>query len=231
MYTQVRNNYNNQLINTKKMKAKKSTLSILLCCFIVMATSCGSKNEPSAQQLPDAIQKEIIAQIFGAGTSASGVSMVSPSKTIANKSIFKSPATAATSIPIPTSVTDGPNGGTLTLSGSMDLSSGSVDAGTISMTMSEVFAGYGIMADSKTYTLSGTILYTGNFVISTNKMTSKFTTKGSLTVVGAGYNKQMAIDLIETMTVNVNSTTNTSSTSVTVTGTIAGESINYTVTE
>ena len=231
MQKQVLKDYNKQLNNTKKMKAKKSTLSILLCCFIVMATSCGSKNEPSAQQLPDAIQKEIIAQIFGAGTSASGVSMVSPSKTIANKSIFKSPATAATSIPIPTSVTDGPNGGTLTLLGSMDLSSGSVDAGTISMTMSEVFAGYGIMADSKTYTLSGTILYTGNFVISTNKMTSKFTTKGSLTVVGAGYNKQMAIDLIETMTVNVNSTTNTSSTSVTVTGTIAGESINYTVSQ
>ena len=231
MQKQVLKDYNKQLNNTKKMKAKKSTLSILLCCFIVMATSCGSKNEPSAQQLPDAIQKEIIAQIFGAGTSASGVSMVSPSKTIANKSIFKSPATAATSIPIPTSVTDGPNGGTLTLSGSMDLSSGSVDAGTISMTMSEVFAGYGIMADSKTYTLSGTILYTGNFVISTNKMTSKFTTKGSLTVVGMGYNKQMAIDLTETMTVNVNSLTSTSSTSLTVTGTIAGESINYTVTQ
>ena len=186
MQKQVLKDYNKQLNNTKKMKTKKSTLSILLCCFIVMATSCGSKNEPSAQQLPDAIQREIIAQIFGVGTSASGISMVIPSKTIANKSIFKSPATAATSIPIPTSVTDGPNGGTLTLSGTMDLSSGSAESGTISMTMSEVFAGYGIMADSKTYTLSGTILYTGNFVISTNKMTSKFTTKGSFTVVGGG---------------------------------------------
>jgi len=87
------------------------------------------------------------------------------------------------------------------------------------------------MADSKTYTLSGTILYAGNFVISTNKMTSKFTTKGSLTVFGTGYNKQMAIDLTETMTVNVNSITSTTSTSLTVTGTIGGQSINYTVSQ
>ena len=213
------------------MKTKKSTLSILFYCFIVMATSCGSKDEPSAQKLPDAIQKEIIAQIFGAGARTSGVSMVSPAKTIANQPVFKSPASGAISIPIPTSTTDGPNGGTLTLSGTMDMSSNTAEAGTLSMTMSEVFAGYGILADTKTYTMSGTILYTGDFVMSTTKMTGKYTVKGSLTVVGAGYNKQMAIDLTETMSVNVNSTTNTSSTSVTVTGTIAGESINYTVTQ
>ena len=213
------------------MKTKKSVLSIVFCSLIILATGCGSKNDPSAQKLPDAVQKEIIAQIFGAGASASGVSMVSPSKTSANKPVFKSPTTGAISIPIPTSTTDGPNGGTLTLSGTMDMSSNTAEAGTLSMTMSEVFAGYGILADTKTYTMSGTILYTGDFVMSTNKMTGKFTVKGSLTVVGAGYNKQMAIDLTETMTVNVNSTTNTSSTSVTVTGTIAGESINYTVTQ
>ena len=213
------------------MKTKKSTLSIVFGCIIVMATSCGSKNDPSAQKLPDAVQKEIIAQIFGVGIDASGVSMVSPSKTITNQPIFKSPASGAISIPIPTSTTDGPNGGTLTLSGNMDMSSNTAEAGTLSMTMSEVFAGYGIIADTKTYTMSGTILYTGNFIISTNKMTGKFTVKGSLTVVGVGYNKPMAIDLTETMTVNINSATNTSSTSVTVTGTIGGETINYTVTQ
>jgi len=113
----------------------------------------------------------------------------------------------------------------------MDMSSNTAEAGTLSMTLSEVFAGYGIIADTKTYTMSGTILYTGNYVISTTKMTGKFTVKGSLTVVGAGYNKQMAIDLTETMYVIVNGATNTSSTSVTVTGTIAGETINYTVTQ
>ena len=213
------------------MKTKKSTLSILSCCFILLVTSCGSKNDPSAQQLPDPIQKEIIAQIFGAGASISGVSMVSPSKNMANHPAFKSPALAATSIPIPTTVTDGPNGGTLTLSGNMDMTSTSADAGTISMTLSEVFAGYGIIADTKTYTLSGTIDYKGNFNISTNKITGKSTTKGSLTVVGQGYNKQMTFDLTETMSVTVNSTTGTTSTSVTVTGSIAGQSINYTVTE
>jgi len=213
------------------MKTKKSTLSILSCCFILLVTSCGSKNDPSAQQLPDPIQKEIIAQIFGAGASISGVSMVSPSKNMANHPAFKSPALAATSIPIPTTVTDGPNGGTLTLSGNMDMTSTSADAGTISMTLSEVFAGYGIIADTKTYTLSGTIDYTGNFNISTTKMTGKSTTKGSLNVVGQGYNKQMTFDLTETMSVTVNSTTGTTSTSVTVTGSIAGQSINYTVTQ
>jgi len=213
------------------MKTKKPTLSILLCCFIVLATSCGSKNDPSAQKLPDPIQKEIIVQIFGAGASASGVSMVSPSKTIANQPVFKSPASVATGIAIPTSVTEGPYGGTLTLSGNMDVSSGSTDAGTISMTLSEVFSGYGIIADTKTYTLNGTIQYTGNFVLSTTNMTGKFTTHGSLTVVGQGYNKQMAIDLTETISEKINTTTNTTSTTVTVTGTIAGESINYTVTQ
>ena len=213
------------------MKTKKSTLSILSCCFILMVTSCGSKNDPSAQQLPDPIQKEIIAQIFGAGASASGVSMVSSSKTMASQPVFKSPSLAATSIPIPTTVTDGPNGGTISVSGSIDMSTNSADAGTISMTMSEVFAGYGIIADTKTYTMSGTIDYTGNFNISTTKMTGKSTTKGSLTVVGQGYNKQMAIDLTETMTLNVNGTTGTTSNSVNVTGTIAGQSINYTVTQ
>jgi len=213
------------------MKTKKSTLSILSCCLILMVTSCGSKNDPSAQQLPDPIQKEIIAQIFGAGSSASGVSMVSPSKTITTQSVFKSPALAATSIPIPSTVTDGPNGGTLTLSGNMDMTSTSADAATLSMTLSEVFAGYGIIADTKTYTLSGTIDYTGNFNISTNKMTGKSTTKGSLTVVGQGYNKQMTFDLTETMTLNVNGTTGTTSTSETITGTIGGQSINYTVTQ
>jgi len=213
------------------MKTKKSTLSILSCCFILLVTSCSSKNEPTAQQLPDPIQKEIIAQIFGAGASISGVSMVSPSKNMANHPAFKSPALAATSIPIPTTVTDGPNGGTLTLSGNMDMTSTSADAGTISMTLSEVFAGYGIIADTKTYTLSGTIDYTGNFNISTTKMTGKSTTKGSLNVVGQGYNKQMTFDLTETMSVTVNSTTGTTSTSVTVTGSIAGQSINYTVNQ
>ena len=157
--------------------------------------------------------------------------MVSPSKNMANQFAFKSPALAATSIPIPTTVTDGPNGGTLTLSGNMDITSGSTEAGILSMTMSEVFAGYGIIADTKTYTLSGTIDYKGNFNISTNKITGKSTTKGSLTVVGQGYNKQMTFDLTETISVTVNSTTGTSSTSVTVTGSIAGQSINYTVTE
>ena len=213
------------------MKTKKSTLSIISCCLILMVTSCGSKNDPSVQQLPDPIQKEIIAQIFGAGSSASGVSMVSPSKTITTQSVFKSPALAATSIPIPSTVTDGPNGGTLTLSGNMDMTSTSADAATLSMTLSEVFAGYGIIADTKTYTLSGTIDYTGNFNISTNKMTGKSTTKGSLTVVGQGYNKQMTFDLTETMTLNVNGTTGTTSTSETITGTIGGQSINYTVTQ
>ena len=216
---------NNQLIN-KKMKTKKTTLSILLCSFIVLATGCGSKNEPAAQTLPDPVQKEIIAQIFGAGASVSGASMVSPSKTMTSQPVFKSPASAATSIPIPTSTTDGPNGGTLTISGNMDITTG-----TISMTMSEVFASFGIIADTKTYTLSGTILYTGNIVSTTTKMTGKYTTKGSLTVVGASYNKQMTIDLTETMSVTINSTTSTTSTSVTVTGTIAGQSINYTVTQ
>jgi len=213
------------------MKTKKSTLSIISCCLILMVTSCGSKNDPSVQQLPDPIQKEIIAQIFGAGSSASGVSMVSQSKTITTQSVFKSPALAATSIPIPSTVTDGPNGGTLTLSGNMDMTSTSADAATLSMTLSEVFAGYGIIADTKTYTLSGTIDYTGNFNISTNKMTGKSTTKGSLTVVGQGYNKQMTFDLTETMTLNVNGTTGTTSTSETITGTIGGQSINYTVTQ
>jgi len=213
------------------MKTKKSTLSILSCCFILLVTSCGSKNDRSAQQLPDPIQKEIIAQIFGAGSSISGVSMVSPSKNMANQFAFKSPALAATSIPIPTTVTDGPNGGTLTLSGNMDMTSTSAEAGTISITLSEVFAGYGIIADTKTYTLSGTIDYKGNFNISTNKITGKSTTKGSLTVVGQGYNKQMTFDLTETMSATVNSASGTSSTSVTVTGSIAGQSINYTVTE
>ena len=177
------------------MKTKKSVLSIVFCSLIILATGCGSKNDPSAQKLPDAVQKEIIAQIFGAGARTSGVSMVSPSKTIANQPVFKSPASGAISIPIPTSTTDGPNGGTLTLSGTMDMSSNTAEAGTLSMTMSEVFAGYGILADTKTYTMSGTILYTGDFVMSTTKMTGKYTVKGSLTVVGAGYNKQMAIDL------------------------------------
>ena len=74
------------------MKTKKSTLSILSCCFILMVTSCGSKNDPTAQQLPDPVQKEIIAQIFGVGASFSGVSMISPSKTVVNQPVFKSPA-------------------------------------------------------------------------------------------------------------------------------------------
>ena len=212
------------------MKTNKSTLSILLCGFIVTITSCGSKNDPAAQKLPDPIQKEIIAQIFGAGASASGVSTVSPSKTKTNQFLFKSPASGATSIPIPSYTTDGPNGGTLTLSGNMDMTS-TTNAGTISMTMNEVFTGFGIIADTNTYTMSGTIQYTGNFDITTNKVTGKFTTNGTLTVAGTGYNKQMAIDLTETMTETINTTTNTTSTSVTVTGTIAGESINYTVTQ
>ena len=209
---------------------KKSTLSILFCGFIVLTTSCGSKNDPAAQKLPDPIQKEIIAQIFGAGTSASGVSTVSPSKTKTNQPMFKSPASGATSIPIPSTTTDGPNGGTLTLSGNIDMTS-TANEGTMSMTMSEVFAGFGIIADTNTYTMSGTIQYTGNFVITTNKVTGKFTTNGSLTVAGTGYNKQMAIDLTETMVENINTTTNTTSTSVTVNGTIAGEAINYTVSQ
>ena len=159
--------------------------------------------------------------------------MVSPSKTMVNQPVFKSPALAATSIPIPTTVMDGPDGGTITVSCSMDMSTTSADAGTMSMTMSEIFAGYGIIADTKTYTMSGTIDYTGNFNFSTNKMTGKSTTKGSLTVVGQGYNKQMTFDLTETMTlnVNVNGTTGATSTSETVTGTIGGQSINYTVTQ
>jgi len=221
---------NNQL-NIKKMKTKKSTLSIFLCGFIMLATSCGTKNDPTAQKLPDPIEKEIIAQIFGASTSASGVSMVSPSKIIANQFMFKAPALAATSIPIPDTTTDGPNGGTITISGDIDMTATTSSSGTMSMTMSEVFSSFGIIADGNTYTMSGTIQCTGNFVISTTKMTGKFTTSGSLTVVGPSYNKQMAIDLTETMTVNMDSSQQVTSSTVTVAGTIGGQSINYTVTQ
>ena len=198
--------------------------SVVLKCY-----DWAMEQREKGQKLPDPVQKEIIAQIFGAGTSASGVSTVSPSKTKTNQLIFKSPASGATSIPIPTSTIDGPNGGTLTLTGNMDMSS-TADASTISMTMSEVFAGFGIIADTNTYTMSGTIQYTGNIVVSTTKVTGKYTSTGTLTVAGTGYNKLMAIDLTETMVENVNSTTSTTSTSVTVTGTIAGEAINYTTT-
>lgn len=157
--------------------------------------------------------------------------MVSPAKTIANQTIFKSPASAATSIPIPTNTSNGPNGGTLTISGNMDVSATTASAGTITMTMSEVFSNFGIIAESKTYTISGTIQYTGNFVMSINKITGKYTTKGSLTVVGSGYNKVMAIDLTETMSANMDSSQKATSTTMTVTGTIDGISINYTVTQ
>ena len=217
-------------INNKKMKTKKSTLSILFCGLLLLATSCGTKNDP-AQTTPDAVQKEIITQIFGAGSGASGLSLVSPAKSIATKNLFKSPASAATSIPIPTTTTDGPNGGTLTISGNLDMTSTSADAATMTMTMSEVFSGFGIIAESKTYTMSGTIQYSGNYVISSSKITGKFTTSGSLTVVGSGYNKQMAIDLTETMSATMNSSQQATSTTITVTGTIAGQTINYTVTQ
>jgi hypothetical protein len=213
------------------MKTSKLTLSILFCGFIMLATSCGSKNEPAAQVLPDPVQKEIITQIFGAGATASGVSMVSPAKIIANQSIFKAPAQVPTSIPIPSSTIDGPNGGTLTISGNMDVSASSTYESIISMRMSELFTNYGIIADGNTYTMNGTIQYTGNFNISTNKMTGKFTTSGSLTVAGTNYNKQMAINLTETMSVTENASQSTTSTSITMTGTIGGQTINYTVTQ
>jgi hypothetical protein len=212
------------------MKTKKSTLSILFCGFLILATSCGSKNDPQA--LPDPIQKEIITQIFAAGSDVSGVSYVRPSKTIANQLIFKSPTSATTTVPIPANTSNGPNGGTITVSGNMDIISASADAGTnMSMTISEVFSSFGIIAQGNTYTMTGTILYTGSLIISPTIISGKFTTNGSLTVVGTGYNKQMAINLTETMSENVNISTGTITTTVTVTGTIDGQTINYTVTK
>jgi len=213
------------------MKTKNSTLSILFCGFLMLATSCGSKNDPEAQALPDPIQKEIITQIFGAGESASGLSLVSPSKRIANQTIFKAPALAATSLPIPSFTTDGPNGGTLTISGNMDVDYSNANAYSMTMTMSEVFSAFGIIAETKTYTMSGTIQYTGSYVISSNKATGKFTTTGSLTVVGSGYNKQMSVNLTETTVETLDSSQNVTSTTDTVTGTIGGQLINYTVTQ
>ena len=210
-----------------KMETKKSTLSIVLCGLLLLATSCGTKNDP--QLLPDPVQKEIITQIFAAGSNASGISKVGPSKTI--HSIFKSPASAATSIPFPVSTVDGPNGGTISISGTMDLSITSPEAMSMSMTLSEVFSGYGIIAETKPYTLSGTIQYSGSYTVSAGKATGKFTSNGSLTVVGSGYNKQMAIDLTQTMTETLDSSQGTTSATVTVTGTIGGQSINYTVTQ
>ncbi len=209
------------------METKKSTLSIVLFGLLLLATSCGTKNDP--QSLPDPVQKEIITQIFAAGSRTSGLSNVSPSKTI--QTLFKSPASAATSIPFPGSTVDGPNGGTVTISGNMDLSIPSAEAMTMSMTLSEVFSGYGIIAETKTYTMTGTIQYGGNYVVASGKATGKFTTNGSLTVVGSGYNKQMAIDLTQTMTANLDSSQNATSTTVTITGTIGGQAVNYTVTQ
>ena len=209
------------------METKKSTLSIVLFGLLLLATSCGTKNDP--QLLPDPVQKEIITQIFTAGSNASGISKVSPSKTI--HSIFKSPASAATSIPFPGSTVDGPNGGTISISGNMDLSITSADAMTMSMTLSEVFSGYGIIAETKPYTMTGTIQYSGNYVVAAGKATGKFSSSGSLTVAGTGYNKQMAIDLTQTVTETLDSSQSTTSTTVTVTGTIGGQAVNYTVTQ
>ena len=213
------------------MKTKTSTLSILLCSFILLATSCGSKNEPAAQVQPDPIQKEIITQIFAAGSSASGVSMVRSSKSIAGPTFFKAPASGTPSIPIPSTTTEGPNGGTITISGNLVVTNPSVDATNISMSLSEVFSSFGIIADTKTYTMSGTVQYLGSFAVSTNKMMGKFTANGTLIVVGDSYNKQMEVNLTETITVNVNSSTNTTNSTITVAGTIAGQTINYTVTQ
>ena len=67
--------------------------------------------------------------------------------------------------------------------------------------------------------------------MSTTKIFGKFTASGSLIIVGPSYNKQMAINLTETMTTNVNSSQITTNTTVTVAGTIGGQAINYTVTE
>jgi len=216
------------------MKTKKSTLAILFCGFLMLATSCGSKNDPSAQSLPDPIQKEIITQIFGAGGAVGGPSFVKPFKTIAYQPVFKSPASPSTSVPLTTTTTNGPNGGTVTVSGSVDaVTDATGNGGTMSMTMSEVFSSFGIIAEAKTYTMSGNIQYNANMVVagtsSTIKMTGKITISGSLTVVGTGYNKQMAVNLTETL--NISSSQTASSGTVTVTGTIGGQSINYTVTQ
>lgn len=218
------------------MKTKQTTLSILFYGILMLVTSCGSKNEPSTTVLPDAIQKGIITEIFWAG--ASSIAMVSPSKLIANQNIFKSPASNTRDIQIPRSIITGLNGGTVTLSGTLDESRDTTgNVSTTSMTIDEDFINYGIVADAKNYTIGGTIQCTGSIVSttvgSTSKTTSKLTTIGSLAVAGTGYNKTMAINLVQSSssTVTISGNKPTSSSTVTVTGTIGGQTVNYTITE
>jgi len=204
----------------------KKTLIFLGFVSLIALCSC-SKDSTVVNVKPDPVEEAIIGAIFNVGNS--GLSNVGPAMAPTKNLSLRA---VTTDYPINQALNysqAGEAGGTVSVTGAITGSMSDTGNSTMVMNMTEAFQNYGLTVDSKPYTSTGSILYKGNISMSNANnanitMTANFTIGGSLTIVGANYNKTTAMQLA--ISENVKGT----SISMSVTGTVGGKAVNYSET-
>jgi hypothetical protein len=94
------------------------------------------------------------------------------------------------------------------------------------MNINEAFKDYGMMIESKNYTITGNIIYKGDMVMNNvaQSITAKSTIGGSLNIAGPSYNKTTTMQLVIDESIKGNSMT------VSVSGSVGGKAVNYSQT-
>jgi hypothetical protein len=201
-------------IITDKKKMKKIFTFSLIALFAFV--SCVKKSDPALDN------KDLVGEIFKAGmTWSSDV----------KGSLFKG-AKGSTPINFTAEYTQyGPKGGKIHVTGgvtgsiSWDNSTGNILGGTILIGLTETISDYAFESNGKTYTMNGApyISLTGTFTLLAGGTSfgtaSSIQIGGGARVTGSGYDKTTNINI----TIIVNST----GTGGRVSGTIGGESLNY----
>lgn len=183
---------------------------------------CKKDKDESAPTLDN---KVLIDEVFKAG-------MTGYSSGMGGKSLIKS---VESSYPINVSVestTQGPEGGTIhvlgSITGTMNIDdlSGAFQGGTLLLGLTETINDYGFMCNGQKYVMNGDpyLSLTGTFTIQPDGNTfgtaSSMHFGGGVNVTGPGYDQTVNMDI--TIIINSNGTGGT------VSGTIGGEHVNYT---
>ncbi len=225
------NTYTNSKIKTKKCGVstvntdKTRMTKTLLLLFIIALTAMMGCKKDKQESSSGVDNKVLINEIFKAG-------MTGYSSGISGKSLIKS---GESSYPINvsvTSTTQGPEGGTIQVLGSItgtmniDDQTGSFLGGTLLLGLTETISDYAFLCNGQKFIMNGApyLSLTGTFTVQPDGASfgtaSSMHFGGGVQVTGPEFDQTINLDI--TIILNTNGTGGT------VSGTIGGDQVNYT---